>query len=141
MKKKDKIIATVLVVLIVIVFVGGQIKNSREKFTREKWINYEGSSRQLILDDFAGRNTVGGMTREEVEQTMGHADEETEDHMIYYVGVPQNWLGHSVEGAEEEFLVYSFDEEGKVYQLDKLVRADLPEGSRYRSEPAEETKE
>ena len=89
LKKKDTIIAVLLVILIVILFVGGQYKSNREEFTKERWENYTGNSRQTILGDFVDRASVAGLTKAEITEMLGTADDEAEDFMIYFLGMPR----------------------------------------------------
>ena len=93
LKKKDTIIAVLLVILIVILFVGGQYKSNREEFTKERWENYTGNSRQTILGDFVDRTSVAGLTKAEITEMLGTADDEAEDFMIYFLGMPRGLFG------------------------------------------------
>ncbi len=139
LKKKDTIIAVLLVILIVILFVGGQYKSNREEFTKERWENYTGNSRQTILGDFVDRASVAGLTKAEITEMLGTADDEAEDFMIYFLGMPRGLFGTKAEG-EDEFLLFRFTD-GKVSQLEKVTLAGLPKGSSYRisfSPPSED---
>ena len=129
LKTKDRIIAVLLVVLAVILFVGGQVKKNHEEFTKEKWENYEGNSRQTILDDFADRTNVNGMTLAEVKDMLGEPEEETETFLTYYLGMPIGLFGTKMEG-ETEYLVFHL-EDGVVTNLEKTVADRLPEDSVY----------
>lgn len=132
MKEKDKIIAILLGVLIIVLFVGGQYKSNREAFTKERWENYQGNSRQTILDSFIDRTNVGGLTKEEITEMLGVADEETEENLIYFLGRPRGLFGTKAD-SEDEFLLFTF-EDGKVSQLEKVVAAELPKGNTYKPE-------
>lgn len=121
MKKKDKAIVAVLVVAIFFIFIGGLAKNEKETFSTDKWVNYTGDSRQLILDDFVNTNTVTGMTKDEVQATLGQADTKGETVWIYYVGVPQGLFD---KGEETEYLVFTFAD-GVVEQLENVTESNL----------------
>ena len=139
LKKKDTIIAVLLVILIVILFVGGQYKSNREEFIKERWENYTGNSRQTILGDFVDRTSVAGLTKAEITEMLGTADDEAEDFMIYFLGMPRGLFGTKAEG-EDEFLLFRFTD-GKVSQLEKVTLAGLPKESSYRisfSPPSED---
>lgn len=131
MKKKDTIIAALLVVLIVVLFIGGQYKANREEFTKERWEDYTGNSRQTILDDFIDRTNVAGLTKAELTEMLGAADDEAEDFMVYFLGMPRGLFGTKPEG-EDEFLLFHFTD-GKVSQLEKVTLAGLPKESSYRA--------
>ncbi|MBQ2879101.1 MAG: hypothetical protein IJE27_00235 [Anaerotignum sp.] len=131
---KDKMIVTILVVLAVVVFIGGRMHASRTGFETEKWVNYEGNSRQLMLQDLVDRTRFVGMTREEVKEELGEAEEETEEFLIYYAGIPQGLFGTKAEG-EVEYLVIEFtDEDNKDLVTASGVKiADLlPKDSIFR---------
>lgn len=130
LKKKDKAIAALLVVLIVALFFAGQYKSNREEFTKERWEAYVGNSRQMILDSFIDRTNVGGLTHAGVEELLGAADETAEEYMIYFLGMPRGLFGTKIEG-EDEFLYFHF-EDGEVVQLEKVTQAGLPKESGYR---------
>lgn len=121
MKKKDKAIIVILVIAIVIIFIGGLAKNEKETFSTEKWVNYTGDSRQLILDDFVNTNTVTGMSKDEVQAMLGKADTTGENIWIYYVGVPQGFFD---KGEEAEYLVFTFAD-GVVEQLENVTESNL----------------
>ena len=110
LKAKDKIIVAILVVLAVVVFVGGRIHATRTGFDSEKWINYEGNSRQLMIQNLVDRTRFVGMTREEVVEKLGEAEEETEEYLIYYVGLPQGLFGTKPD-VDVEYLVIEFTDE------------------------------
>jgi len=134
LKFKDKIIVAILVVLAVVVFVGGRIHATRTNFDSEKWINYEGNSRQLMLQNLVDRTRFVGMTRAEVKEDLGEAEEETEDFLIYYAGIPQGLFGTQPDG-EVEYLVIEFtDEDNKdVVTASGVMIADLlPKDSQFR---------
>ena len=131
---KDKMIVTVLVVLAVVVFIGGRIHASRTGFETEKWVNYEGNSRQLMLQDLVDRTRFVGMTRAEVKTDLGEAEEETEDFLIYYAGIPQGLFGTKPD-ADPEYLVIEFtDEDDKdLVTASGVMTADvLPKDSTFR---------
>lgn len=121
MKKRDKVIVGVLIVAIFLIFIGGLAKNEKESFSTEKWVNYTSDSRQLILDDFVNTNTVTGMTKDEVQATLGQADTKGETIWIYYVGVPQ---GLFAKGEEAEYLVFTFAN-GVVEKLENVTESNL----------------
>ena len=134
LKAKDKIIVAILVVLAVVVFIGGRIHDTRTGFETEKWINYEGNSRQLMLQDLVDRTRFVGMTREEVKTDLGEAEEETEDFLIYYAGIPQGMFGTKPD-MDPEYLVIEFtDEDDKdLVTASGVMTADvLPKDSMYR---------
>jgi len=134
LKFKDKIIVAILVVLAVVVFVGGRIHATRTNFDSEKWINYEGNSRQLMLQNLVDRTRFVGMTRAEVKEDLGEAEEETEDFLIYYAGIPQGLFGTQPDG-EVEYLVIEFTDEEKkdVVTASGVMIADLlPKDSQFR---------
>ena len=134
LKFKDKIIVAILVVLAVVVFVGGRIYATRTNFDSEKWINYEGNSRQLMLQNLVDRTRFVGMTRAEVKEDLGEAEEETEDFLIYYAGIPQGLFGTQPDG-EVEYLVIEFTDEEKkdVVTASGVMIADLlPKDSQFR---------
>ena len=134
LKAKDKIIVAILVVLAGVVFIGGRIHDTRTGFETEKWINYEGNSRQLMLQDLVDRTRFVGMTREEVKTDLGEAEEETEDFLIYYAGIPQGMFGTKPD-MDPEYLVIEFtDEDDKdLVTASGVMTADvLPKDSMYR---------
>ncbi|WP_405726747.1 hypothetical protein [Anaerotignum sp.] len=134
LKAKDKIIVAILVVLAVAVFVGGRIHDTRTSFETEKWVNYEGNSRQLMLQDLVDRTRFVGMTREEVKTDLGEADEETDAFLIYYAGIPQGLFGTKPD-ADPEYLVIEFTDEEKkdLVTASGVMTADvLPKDSTFR---------
>ena len=138
MKKRDKVIVGVLIVAIFFIFIGGLAKNEKESFSTEKWVNYTGDSRQLILDDFVNTNTVTGMTKAEVKATLGQAETTGENIWIYYVGVPQGLFD---KGEEAEYLVFTFAN-GVVEKLENVTESNLqPYLDAAAEQPAVETEE
>jgi hypothetical protein len=134
LKLKDKIIVTVLVVLAVIVFIGGRMHDTKTGFETEKWVNYQGNSRQLMLQDLVDRTRFAGMTRDEVKALLGEAEEEQETFLIYYAGLQQGLFGTKPE-AKEEYLVIEFADAEKpdVVTASGVMTADvLPKDSEYR---------
>lgn len=134
LKAKDKIIVAILVVLAVAVFVGGRIHDTRTSFETEKWVNYEGNSRQLMLQDLVDRTRFVGMTRDEVKTDLGEADEETDAFLIYYAGIPQGLFGTKPD-ADPEYLVIEFTDEEKkdLVTASGVMTADvLPKDSTFR---------
>ena len=134
LKAKDKIIVTILVILAVVVFIGGRIHDTRTGFDSEKWINYQANDRQLMLQDLVDRTRFVGMTRDEVKEDLGEAEEEQEDFLIYYVGIPQGLFGTKADG-EVEYLVIEFTDEDKkdVVTASGVMTADvLPKNSEFR---------
>ena len=134
LKAKDKIIVTILVILAVVVFIGGRMHDTKTSFETEKWINYEGNSRQLMLQDLVDRTRFVGMTRAEVKTDLGEAEEETEDFLIYYAGIPQGLFGTKPD-TDPEYLVIEFtDEDDKdLVTASGVMTADvLPKDSMYR---------
>lgn len=134
LKAKDKIIVAILVVLAVAVFIGGRIHDTRTSFETEKWVNYEGNSRQLMLQDLVDRTRFVGMTREEVKTDLGEADEETDAFLIYYAGIPQGLFGTKPD-ADPEYLVIEFTDEEKkdLVTASGVMTADvLPKDSTFR---------
>ena len=134
LKMKDKIIVAILVVLAVVTFIGGRIHDSRTGFETEKWVNYEGNSRQLMLQDLVDRTRFVGMTREEVKTDLGEAEEEQDAFLIYYAGIPQGLFGTKPD-ADPEYLVIEFtDEENrdKVTASGVMTADVLPKDSMFR---------
>lgn len=134
LQMKDKIIVAILVVLAVVVFVGGRIHDTRTSFETEKWINYEGNSRQLMLQDLVDRTRFVGMTREEVKEELGEAEEEADTFLIYYAGIPQGLFGTKPD-AEKEYLVIEFtdeDDKDKVTASGVMTADVLPKDSTFR---------
>ena len=134
LKAKDKIIVTILVILAVVVFIGGRMHDTKTSFETEKWINYEGNSRQLMLQDLVDRTRFVGMTREEVKTDLGEAEEETEDFLIYYAGIPQGLFGTKPD-TDPEYLVIEFtdeDDKDKVTASGVMTADVLPKDSEFR---------
>ena len=134
LKAKDKIIVAILVVLAVAVFIGGRIHDTRTGFDTEKWINYEGNSRQLMIQNLVDRTRFVGMTRDEVKEDLGEAEEETEDYLIYYVGLPQGLFGTKPD-TDPEYLVIEFTDEEKedlVTASGVMTEDVLPKDSMFR---------
>ena len=131
LKAKDKIIVAVLVILAIGLFVGGRYRDNHTGFTTEKWVEYEGNSRQAILQDLVDRTRFVGMTRDEVQEKLGEAEEELDAYSVYYVGIPQGLFGTKVEG-EKEYLVLEYDAEGKVTASDVMTADVLPKDSVFR---------
>ena len=134
LKMKDKIIVTILAVLAVVVFIGGRMHDTKTGFETEKWVNYEGNSRQLMLQDLVDRTRFVGMERAEVIELLGAAEEETEDFLIYYAGIPQGMFGTKPD-ADPEYLVIEFtDEDDKdLVTASGVMTADvLPKDSTFR---------
>lgn len=134
LKAKDKIIVAILVVLAVVVFVGGRIHATRTGFDSEKWINYEGNSRQLMIQNLVDRTRFVGMTRDEVVAELGEAEDAQEDFLIYYVGMPQGLFGTKPD-TDEEYLVIEFTDEDKkdVVTASGVMTGDvLPKESIFR---------
>lgn len=134
LKAKDKVIVTILVILAVVVFIGGRIHDTRTGFDSEKWIEYQGNDRQLMIQNLVDRTRFVGMTREEVKEDLGEAEEETEDFLIYYVGMPQGLFGTKPDG-EVEYLVIEFTDKDKkdVVTASGVMTADvLPKDSMFR---------
>lgn len=130
LKAKDKVIAILLVVLAIVVFVGGRYHDNNAGFTTEKWVAYQGNSRQLILQDLRDRTQFVGMTTEEVKEMLGEAEEETDTFLNYYVGVPQGLFGTKADGEKEYFVLYL--EDGKVTKTEVCIAGVLPKESIYR---------
>ncbi len=134
LKMKDKIIVTVLVVLAVAVFFGGRYQDSRTGFETEKWINYEGNSRQLMLQDLVDRTRFVGMTRDEVIELLGVAEDEQEEFLIYYAGMPRGLFGTKPD-SKVEYLVIEFTDEDKpdMVTASGVMTGDvLPKDSLFR---------
>ncbi|WP_304507840.1 hypothetical protein [Anaerotignum sp.] len=117
MKKKDKLLLIFLGFLVVVAFIGGQMWNSHKNFTKEKWENYEGNSRQAILDNFFDRTIVDNLPQEDLIEYLGEPERKTDDEMIYYLGTPKGLFGN--EDGEEEFLIFTFTD-GKVTGVSKV---------------------
>ena len=134
LKAKDKVIVAILVILAVVVFIGGRIYDTRTGFDSEKWINYEGNSRQLMIQNLVDRTRFVGMTRDEVKEDLGEAEEETEDYLIYYVGLPQGLFGTKPD-TDPEYLVIEFTDEEKedlVTASGVMTEDVLPKDSMFR---------
>lgn len=134
LKLKDKIIVAVLVVLAVVVFIGGRMHDTRTGFETEKWVEYQGNDRQLMLQDLVDRTRFAGMTREEVKELLGEAEEEQDAFLIYYAGRPQGMFGTKPDSSEEYLVIEFTDEEKKdVVTASGVMTADtLPKDSMYR---------
>ncbi|MCI5679616.1 MAG: hypothetical protein MR278_06545 [Bacteroidales bacterium] len=130
LKAKDKVIAILLIVLAIVVFVGGRYHDNNTGFTTEKWVAYQGNSRQLILQDLRDRTQFVGMTTEAVKELLGEPEEETETFLNYYVGIPQGLFGTKADG-EKEYFVISL-EDGKVTKTEVCTAGVLPKESIYR---------
>jgi hypothetical protein len=117
MKKKDKLLLIFLGFLVVVAFVGGQLWNSHKNFTKEKWENYEGNSRQAIVNNFFDRTIVDSLPQEELIEYLGEPERKTDEEFIYYLGTPKGLFGNK--DGEEEFLVFTF-EDGKVSGVSKV---------------------
>lgn len=111
MKKKDKLLLVLLGFLVVVAFVGGELWDNRTSFSTEKWVEYEGNSRQSILKDFLDRTIIDGLSKEELIGYLGEPDSQKEEEMVYYLGTPKALLGDK--DGEEEFLVIAF-KDGKA---------------------------
>lgn len=134
LKMKDKIIVAVLVVLAVAVFIGGRMHDTRTGFETEKWVDYQGNSRQLMLQDLVDRTRFAGMTREEVKVLLGEAEEEQDAFLIYYAGIPQGLFGTKPD-ADAEYLVIEFTDAEKpdVVTASGVMTANtLPKDSEFR---------
>lgn len=134
LKFKDKIIVTVLVVLAVVVFIGGRIHDTKTGFETEKWVAYQGNSRQLMLQDLVDRTRFVGMTREEVKELLGDAEEEQDAFLIYYAGIPQGLFGTKPD-ADAEYLLIEFTDAEKpdmVTASGVRIADTLPTDSVYR---------
>ncbi len=134
LKAKDKIIVAILVVLAVVVFIGGRIHDTRTGFETEKWVNYQGNDRQLMIQDLVDRTRFVGMTREEVIADLGDAEEAAEEYLIYYVGKPQGLFGTKPD-TDVEYLVIEFtdeDNKDKVTASGVMTADVLPKDSMFR---------
>lgn len=131
LKAKDKLIVTVLVVLAVVVFLGGRYHDNHVGFTTEKWVNYQGNDRQLIVQDLVDRTMFVGMTRAEVKEQLGEAEEETDAYLTYYVGIPQGIFGTEV-GGEKEYLLIEIGEDDVVTASGVMTGNVLPKDSMFR---------
>lgn len=106
MNKKDKLLIGALALVVVAAFIGGQMWNKHKTFTTELWVNYEGNSRQAIVNNFLDRTIVNGMTEEELIAYLGEPEERGEDKIAYYLGKPRSLFGKS--DAEEQYLLLTF---------------------------------
>ena len=131
LKPKDKLIAALLVVLAIIVFIGGRYHDNHTGFTTEKWVEYEANSRQLVLQDLVDRTRFVGMTRDEVKELLGEAEEETDAYLNYYAGIPQGLFGTKPD-ADAEYLLIEFDAEDIVTASGVMTAEVLPKDSQYR---------
>ena len=140
LKPKDKIIASLLVILAIIVFIGGRYRDNHTEFTTEKWVEYQGNSRQIVLQDLVDRTRFVGMTRAEIDELLGEAEEEQEAFYVYYVGIPQGLFGTQPDG-EKEYLVIEFGEEDIVTASGVMTGDVLPKESVFRiiGDPTEGT--
>lgn len=131
LKTKDKIIVAVLVVLAVAVFIGGRYRDNHTGFTTEKWVEYQGNDRQLIVQDLVDRTRFAGMTRAEVTEMLGEAEEEQDAFSVYYLGIPQGLFGTKAD-AEKEYFVITYDAEGVVTASEVMTADVLPKDSVFR---------
>ena len=134
LKGKDKVIAIALVVLAVVVFIGGRIHATRTGFDSEKWINYQANDRQLMIQNLVDRTRFVGMTRDEVVEKLGEAEDAQEEFLIYYVGLPQGLFGTKPD-ADAEYLVIEFgdeDNKDKVTASGVMTGDVLPKESTFR---------
>lgn len=131
LKPKDKLIAALLVVLAIIVFVGGRYHDNNTEFTTEKWVEYQGNSRQIVLQDLVDRTRFVGMTRAEVKELLGEAEEETDAFLTYYAGIPQGLFGTQPD-ADAEYLLIEFDEKDVVSASGVMTAEVLPKESQFR---------
>lgn len=131
LKVRDKIIAAVLVILAVVVFIGGRYHDNNTAFTTEKWVEYEGNSRQLVLKDLTNRTRFVGMTRAEAKELLGEAEEETDDYLIYYAGIPQGLFGTKPD-AEKEYFVVEIGKDDVVTASGVMTGNVLPKDSVFR---------
>ncbi|MDD3393558.1 MAG: hypothetical protein PHG19_02800 [Anaerotignum sp.] len=122
MNKKDKLLLTFLGFLVVVAFIGGQLWNSQKTYTKEKWVNYEGNSRQAIVNNFLDRTVIEGISEEELISYLGEPESKNEEKIIYYLGVPKGLFGDK--DGEEELLVFTF-QDGKATGLTKVPATDL----------------
>ncbi|WP_312070751.1 hypothetical protein [Anaerotignum propionicum] len=117
MSKKDKLLLTFLGFLVIVAFIGGQMWNSYKDFSKEKWVNYEGNSRQAIVKDFFDRTIVDGISEDELKGYLGEPDDSKEGELIYYLGTPRGFFGDK-EGPEEQ-LVFTF-QDGKAIGVTRV---------------------
>lgn len=135
MKRKDKAIAGLLVVLIVFLFVRGQMNSEKNGFSTEKWTHYTGNARQNIVQDFLDRNNVVGWDEGKLTENLGAPEEETDTYWLYYLGNPTGNFGVK-ESPEVEYLLFYF-EDGKVTDREILTEQNLPETSTFHPEEME----
>lgn len=131
LKGKDKIIVIILVVLAIVVFIGGRIYATRTGFETEKWVEYQGNSRQLMIQDLVDRTRFVGMTRDEVKEKLGEAEDEQDAFSVYYLGIPQGLFGTKPD-ADKEYFVIEYDEEGVVTASGVMTGDVLPKDSMFR---------
>lgn len=125
MNKKDKLVLSFLGFLVIVAFFGGQMWNSYKDFSKEKWVNYEGNSRQAIVKDFFDRTIIDGISEEELKSYLGEPDDRNDAEMIYYLGTPRSFFGDK-EGPEEQ-LVFTF-QDGKAIGVTRVpVSAQVTE--------------
>ncbi|MDD4844188.1 MAG: hypothetical protein PHU31_07630 [Anaerotignum sp.] len=122
MKKKDKLLLTFLGFLVIVAFIGGQMWNSYKNFTKEKWVNYEGNSRQAIAENFFDRTVINGLLEEELVEYLGEPDSKKEGELIYYLGIPKSLFGDK--DGEEEFLSFTL-KDGKVTGVSIITASTL----------------
>ncbi|WP_313526978.1 hypothetical protein [Anaerotignum sp.] len=122
MSKKDKLLLTFLGFLVVVAFVGGLIWNNNKTFTTEKWVNYEGNSRQAIVKNFLDRTVIDGLPEEELIGYLGEPDSQKEEDLIYYLGTPRSLFGGR--DGEEEYLIFTFAD-GKAVDVKKVTASAL----------------
>lgn len=111
MNKKDKLLLTFLGFLVIVAFIGGQMWNSYKNFSKEKWANYEGNSRQAIVNNFLDRTIIEGITEQELLEYLGEPDSRKEGELTYYLGTPRGLFGDK-DGTEEQ-LIFTF-QDGKA---------------------------
>jgi len=122
MSKKDKLLLVFLGFLVVVAFVGGQMWNSHKTFTTEKWVSYEGNSRQAIVEDFLDRTIIEDISKEELIGYLGEPDSQNQEEMVYYLGTPAGLFGDK--DGEEEFLVITF-QDGKATGVAKSAASAM----------------
>lgn len=111
MNKKDKLLLTFLGFLVIVAFIGGQMWNSYKNFSKEKWVNYEGNSRQAIVNNFFDRTIIDGLSEKELIEYLGEPDSRKDGEMTYYLGTPRGLFGDK-DGPEEQ-LIFTF-QDGKA---------------------------
>lgn len=141
LKAKDKAIVLCLVILAILVFAAGRYRDTHTAFTTEKWIKYEGNSRQLMLQDLMDRTRFVGMTRAEAKALLGEAEEETDAFLNYYLGMPRGLFGTKPDG-EVEYLLLKIDTADSVTASGVETGWTLPKESIHRiiGEATENTK-